>query len=1546
MAEDKQTGYTLRVKLEKRKSPDIISASRSETVYERFRKRLKKDPVAYEAYKTTDAEKQRKYRRSLIADKRKEYNEKCKFRMKKYRLKKNRDGIVPNEKPSTRKQIEKKRQYWRKKKQEQRINMSLEQRQKGNRERRERYKNAKVKLNFETPKAKVAEKRMPKSPEKFAAMLQNALFNTTPKKKEACRKRGLVFSPKSHEKNKTNARIVAELKLNLKELKKNQTKRGRQEYYLVTRAILRKNAMEAKFKKELEIKWKLWMNMSETELDEFKRSDAMKMEVKQEIERFYLNESVQMPTKSTFKLDSVNRICNDLKKPHLKIQGKYECVEKTLCPKEDDESRFHKFECYQRNCKTCGIAQLQEHFSELNKSNNQKPSYKWKRWQLGEVGHGTKKVMRQVLQEKSGTIQELVLELLTEVEFLSKHLFVADWQLEESAVFITPDLIHDADAVNMFTTQMNDHLKESIPFSHRVQFSDGCAAQFKSKRHFQHVSESKEPSMERAFFGSRHGKSRCDPLGGLVKKQSETFVRSRKGTIRDAKQMFEFCEANLSLNSGGKCEHKKRVFFYNETIKRDTENKKLKTLKGTHNVHNVRGVEIGKVEARNLSCFCDACRKGLETASCKNSSYVQDWEVHTISESSQDGKKQVNKKTSKGSKGKTMCEDTQKDAQPAKVNIGKRRNGKQSTDQKIQQHDLILGCKSFKDLKILTNGMNTEPLQEREYRSFSDTGKDVDKSSINLLPSDIPLQTCEMYPATICGDGNCLPRSASVLAYGNEEKHTEMRDRIVAELGKNEKHYLDNRIMKKGKHTEGNEDVTKVFAHVSPFYNGQKLTKPAIKKICEREVLEVRNNGEWMDLWQIASLANILGCPVVSVCPQYGTHTIRHDMHRVFYPFSDKLCEDPVFIMWTNLKGDKVPEELFSLNHFTVLLPLNSKTFNNNSLLDLSYGTNSTDEKSVVNNDNILNLISDMFEEEINYQPSEPMVADTDGSSPARDLDVPVDVIEDDGSQQTSMVDCGSDDPPSEPMVADTDGSSPARDLDVPVDDGSQQTSVVDFGSDDPPSEPIVADTYGSSPARDLDVPVDVKVDDGSQQTSMVDCGSDDPPSEPMVADTDGSSPARDLDVPVDVKVDDGSQQTSMVDFGSDDPPSEPMVADTDGSSPARDLDVPVDVKVDDGSQQTSVVDCGSADPPSGPIVTDTDGSSPARDLDVPVDVKVDDGSQQTSVVDFGSDDRPSEPLVADTDGSSPARDLDVPVDVKVDDGSQQTSVVDCGSADPPSGPIVTDTDGSSLARDLDVPVDVKVDDGSQQTRYQIGNYIIVQHGQSLIHAVVGVVENSLSTAHKYVWLNGPFAELPPRPPSPSYPTHPIAKSKMAKSKMAAPMAKSGKPLLLDYLLILTVLAYIAHVDRPTLSNSTSTVGTSFFSNASRFTFAALRNLPASKDILPYYRQRYCLCTLLLLLSGDIQTNPGPTTRQVTTLNFLTTDRSHNGTAPGAAQNCHPSGPLVSEKPVGYHLEAGKEGPGASLHADAHLPVAHRLPDPVLNSRLKVIAGRASLGGD
>jgi len=39
--------------------------------------------------------------------------------------------------------------------------------------------------------------------------------------------------------------------------------------------------------------------------------------------------------------------------------------------------------------------------------------------------------------------------------------------------------------------------------------------------------------------------------------------------------------------------------------------------------------------------------------------------------------------------------------------------------------------------------------------------------------------------------------------------------------------------------------------------------------------------------------------PVVSVCPNYGTQTMRNEMHRVFYPFRDDYCgKDPVHIMF------------------------------------------------------------------------------------------------------------------------------------------------------------------------------------------------------------------------------------------------------------------------------------------------------------------------------------------------------------------------------------------------------------------------------------------------------------------------------------------------------------------------------------------------------------------------------------------------------------------------------------------------------------------------
>ena len=133
----------------------------------------------------------------------------------------------------------------------------------------------------------------------------------------------------------------------------------------------------------------------------------------------------------------------------------------------------------------------------------------------------------------------------------------------------------------------------------------------RAKKTFQHISEESHHIVERCFFGSRHGKSQCDALGGLVKNQAAKYVRSRKGTIPDAKALFEFCKNNLAEDTDEKCSHKKRTFFYVEEIQRGSESTKLLTLPGTRSFHNVKAVLPGIIKVRILACFCHGCRSKL-----------------------------------------------------------------------------------------------------------------------------------------------------------------------------------------------------------------------------------------------------------------------------------------------------------------------------------------------------------------------------------------------------------------------------------------------------------------------------------------------------------------------------------------------------------------------------------------------------------------------------------------------------------------------------------------------------------------------------------------------------------------------------------------------------------------------------------------------------------------------------------------------------------------------------------------------------------------------
>ncbi len=56
----------------------------------------------------------------------------------------------------------------------------------------------------------------------------------------------------------------------------------------------------------------------------------------------------------------------------------------------------------------------------------------------------------------------------------------------------------------------------------------------------------------------------------------------------------------------------------------------------------------------------------------------------------------------------------------------------------------------------------------------------------------------DAVPVQITSDGNYLPRSISILLYGNEDHHVEIRMRLLLEGVKNSKEYLDQKFLEKG----------------------------------------------------------------------------------------------------------------------------------------------------------------------------------------------------------------------------------------------------------------------------------------------------------------------------------------------------------------------------------------------------------------------------------------------------------------------------------------------------------------------------------------------------------------------------------------------------------------------------------------------------------------------------------------------------------------------------------------------------------------------------
>lgn len=207
--------------------------------------------------------------------------------------------------------------------------------------------------------------------------------------------------------------------------------------------------------------------------------------------------------------------------------------------------------------------------------------------------------------------------------------------VQEAMVMISEDLLHDYHAVHHFEKLALKHLinRRGQNLIHLVEFTDGCGAQFKSKGPFADVSFAQDDhclSLERHFFGSRHGKGPSDGVSGVVKSSVRRAVLARRVLINSAAAMFDYCQKNLVLEN---CDAQRRSFFFVKQgdINRDRTERVVKSaVQGTRALHSVRSVEAGVIDVRLLGCFCDGCISGNPLSTCSNSIHVLPWQRRAL----------------------------------------------------------------------------------------------------------------------------------------------------------------------------------------------------------------------------------------------------------------------------------------------------------------------------------------------------------------------------------------------------------------------------------------------------------------------------------------------------------------------------------------------------------------------------------------------------------------------------------------------------------------------------------------------------------------------------------------------------------------------------------------------------------------------------------------------------------------------------------------------------------------------------------------------------
>lgn len=533
--------------------------------------------------------------------------------------------------------------------------------------------------------------------------------------------------------------------------------------------------------------------------------------------------------------------------------------------------------------------------------------------------------------------------------------------IRHSSIVISEDNEHDHHAVHHFETLVDKEIENTLGLkpNKKIVFSDGCSAQYKSKNTFADLAHS-EQSVNRNYFGSEHGKGDCDADIGVLNSSIDRAIIGNQVQINCAYDLYKYCKEHLEIQDL----MAKRTFHFvsSQDIQRDRPVLKVKTLKNTRKIHQALNVNSKeKLKLRNLSCFCQHCEVG--DTDCLNSKYVQPYELKKLvpdnteknvkllnSEQAMTGKTDENEGTNNYYKEKVKPKEPKENPQIIEVenrtnklkqpeNCSKMSSCEKNLTERQKYFESLVsdievaGRQGFEKLKQKCSDLESEinmkyPLKLTGTQfNFADNKYKADQLAVKLMPEE--LKTRGMLPVNVSADGNCLPRSASLLAFGSESEHDEMRVRIVIELCLNCDLYISNSFLNRGITLPDKEakNIEQMYTMISDRYiPGEVITKTVTRRIFEAESISVCKKNAYMGIWQLFAVSSVLKRPVYSVYPDIVKSTVKLFLNRIILPRQDEQFP-PVTVMWSSTRTDMEPQNWIP-NHFVPVVP----TYHDNGL--------------------------------------------------------------------------------------------------------------------------------------------------------------------------------------------------------------------------------------------------------------------------------------------------------------------------------------------------------------------------------------------------------------------------------------------------------------------------------------------------------------------------------------------------------------------------------------------------------------------------------------